>query len=357
MFNKFQTYFNTTPNIVYSDSKDAYTNFMDMFDGQTFNKGLFRVIKKEEVSLWKEKIHLAFPKYIDKIKPFAFDWSGRFYCVSTFETAVYMFDIGYNKAIINPVDLVEFLEEDIASNPNTTLSLENFSRWITENIHIEYNYCLGFINPVFLGGEYQLENIQITHVGEYWSLLTTMLEQIPYSDKLLDHYENFFGIDYEGIKIEDSDTTGLSEDFCVVKFLPTQHREIYVYATLGLSNKNDTSPIELFMYSITENDRIVSILYEIAQQRNDKAITLEAYQTVEFKQPWYEGSKCDYGLISPPYIEGPELEECGNINCFWLIPLTQEEVQFKMQFGIESLEQKFNDAELNFLHYYRDSIV
>ncbi len=64
--------------------------------------------------------------------------------------------------------------------------------------------------------------------------------------------------------------------------------------------------------------------------------------TVNFGRSWLPGSRCTFGLISLPYMYGPILEEFkfGNstTRCLWLIPLTQQEIEFKRKYGPETLE-------------------
>lgn len=360
MFGNFKAYFNMNSDVEYDKTQDVLTNFFVMFGGQSFRKGLFRVLPPEYIDFWADKITTAFPKFADKFCPFAYDWQGRFYCIRISEEeeepAIYMFNIGHKEALLIPVDLLEFLDVEIPEYSKATFEIDGFNEWIEYNPPIEYDECVGYITPVFLGGEDNISNLQIVNMADYWDMLTDSMGDISYTDKLLDHYESFFGIEYEGIKIEEAPINGLNPEFCVVKFPATQERELCIYATLGMSSEVDETPVEIYMYCVAENDRIVSMLYDLAYHHKTVNQIVENY-TIEFGYPWYEGSNCDCGLISPPYIDGPEFEECGNISCLWLIPVTKQEVDFKLEYGLESLEQKFSDVELNYMHYFRDSAV
>lgn len=360
MFDKFIEYFNITATS--SNENNPLANFRNMFEGQSFNNGAFRVLKNEDIDIWREKISLAFPKFTNKFEPFAFDWLGRFYCIKIdHETQdetpqIYFFNIGHNQNLLIPVNLIEFLNEEIPEHSNASLDIENFNKWINDNPTIDYENCVGYITPVFDGGEDDFGNMQITNLVEYWDLFTNIIKSASYSDRLLDHYEYFFDIDYTGIKLDLDILNELDEEFCILKFPPTAQREVWVYATLCMSNDDDTAPIELYIYSTTENDTLIEILTNIAHYHKTQS-NLEETHVIEFSQPWYEGSNCNYGLICPPYIEGPEFEECGNISCYWLLPITKQEADYRVEYGMDELEDKFSSDDFDFLDYNRNSMI
>lgn len=358
MFTNFKEFFGVSSTAACDNKLDDLTNFRNAFAGESFNNGLFKVLKNEDVELWRDKVTQAFPKFADKFEPFACDWLGRLFCIRTIgdEPAIFVFHIGYNNTMLMPVDLLTFLNEEIPQYANDALSIDSFNEWTSLNPPVAFDDCVGVIEPIFLGGEDEMANMQVISVVEYWDTITNLIKNMPYSDRLLDHYEDFFGIEYQGVKLEDSPMFNIDPDFCIVKFPPTDDREIFVYATLGMSSDEASAPVELYMYSATENDMLVEILTATAlYHRNDA--NLAVTDTIDFGMPCYEGSKCTQGLLCPPYIDGPEFEECGNISCLWLLPITQQEADFKIASSMDSLEQKFSECELNFVDYFRDSCV
>lgn len=178
---------------------------------------------------------------------------------------------------------------------------------------------------------------------------------IKYTDKLLDHYESFFGTEYKGYPCNEYQINTKNADFCVAEFPSNEQRDFYVYTTLGMSSEKDANPIELCLFSIAQNSRNVEILMDIALQH--RTTPIEVNSTFKFCTSWTEKSKCNSGLVMLPYFEGPFFEECDNISCLWLVPITEDERKFKEENGIEALEQQFADNELNYLHYLRDSVV
>lgn len=357
LFN-FSEYFKIKSKVEYDKSKDTLINLRNMFAGEIINKGFFRVLENVEIDKWKEKISKAYPRYSDKIEPFACDWLGRFYCIdiTSEEETVIFFNIGKNEANEIPMKLQEFLEEEIPSCFDEILDKEKFDIWLDNGDSIiNKDDCIGYITPIFMGGEHEFANLDLVKIEEYWDITTKHIKELPYLDRLLDHYEYFFGTDYQQI-IPEEKVKGIPQDFCVVQFNPTQDGDLYVYTTVGMSNDKDKNPIELCMFSVAENTRIAQMLCEATIMHNTKS-KLELATGLEFDEPWFEGSKCNCGVISPPYIVDPDFEQCDNINCLWFIPITKEELDFKNEFGLESLEQSFADAEFNFLHYFRESTI
>ncbi len=154
----------------------------------------------------------------------------------------------------------------------------------------------------------------------------------------------------------------LPNDFCVLEFAPTNARDMWTYATCCFWSTLDEHPIELHVFSSKQDGSIVELLTLIAHfHRNESKLDLN--HTVNFGRPWQNDSTCDHGLISLPFLDGPVLEDAhidghkGIIKCYWLIPVTKKEVEFKKLLGIEHLEEKFEETGLNYLNPHRESVV
>jgi hypothetical protein len=81
--------------------------------------------------------------------------------------------------------------------------------------------------------------------------------------------------------------------------------------------------------------------------------------TVNFGEPWLSGSACTRGLISLPYLDGEELEwlDEPRVRFLWLIPITEAEVAFKIQHGLDALEERFEEAAFDYLDPLRASVI
>ena len=80
-----------------------------------------------------------------------------------------------------------------------------------------------------------------------------------------------------------------------------------------------------------------------------------------FGCPWYPESNLRYGLLSLPYLNGSAFEklhaESKIIKFLWLLPVTEAERDYKKQKGLEALEQRFDEIQLDYLDPFRESVV
>ena len=183
----------------------------------------------------------------------------------------------------------------------------------------------------------------------------------PYIENLIAHYEKEWDnksiIKYFGKgPIEDL----LPQGFCVLEFPPTSKRNLWTYATCCMSTDMDINPIELHIFSSTKNSELVELLTVIAHY-HITGEKLNLNQTVNFGKPWQNNSNCNYGLISLPYLDGPKIENCifldKTIKCFWLIPITKEELNYVKNLGIDALEELFEKSNFKYYDENRKSII
>ena len=136
---------------------------------------------------------------------------------------------------------------------------------------------------------------------------------------------------------------------------------MHCYCTVGMSAERlDENLIELFIYSPKSDVSLIELLTVCASYHRT-GFPLNLHHTVNIGRPWLDASKCDHAFISKPYLDCPELEEYQydeqEICCYWLIPITEKEREFKIEHGYEKLEQLFEDKQLNYLNPNRDCIV
>lgn len=152
----------------------------------------------------------------------------------------------------------------------------------------------------------------------------------------------------------------LPEEFTVIEFPLSTVRSMWTYATAGMSQPGDDLPVELHLFSPKPSQSHVELLTAIAHYHRNEA-QLGMGHTVNFGRPWMPGSLCDHGLISLPYLDGPDLEileiEDNTVHFLWLIPITRHELEFKKKNGLEALEKEFDKHNFNYLDPLRDDVV
>jgi Suppressor of fused protein (SUFU) len=83
--------------------------------------------------------------------------------------------------------------------------------------------------------------------------------------------------------------------------------------------------------------------------------------TVNFGRGWLPQSQQEYGLVSRPYLKGPSLEEFveqgARAKCYWLLPITRSERDFKKNQGLEALESLFDRKGVEYWNPSRPPVV
>jgi hypothetical protein len=137
---------------------------------------------------------------------------------------------------------------------------------------------------------------------------------------------------------------------------------MWIYATCGMGLCGATNPIELHLFSPRQCELLIELLTVIAHYHcTDRSLGLG--HTVNFGRPWLPDSKCDYGLISLPYLDGPALERFNDeetdmtVECLWLIPIAKSERDYTKKNGLEALESKFEEYRFDYLDPARPSVV
>ena len=183
-----------------------------------------------------------------------------------------------------------------------------------------------------------------------------------YCESIRSHYSSAWGNTPQVKCWSKGPVTDLPSGFQVLEFAPTKTRRMWTYATCCMSQPCDESPIELHLFSPIQFELHVELLTIVAHYHRT-CVLLGLGHTVNFGRPWMDGSTCEYGLISLPYLDGPAVElcfplECERVvRCLWLIPITRSERDFKKSAGIEALESKFDQEHFDFVNPTRHCVV
>jgi hypothetical protein len=181
-----------------------------------------------------------------------------------------------------------------------------------------------------------------------------------YQEEIIEHYEKTFN-NHASIYIFDKGPfEKLPIDFRLLEFPPIGEKTMWTYATCCMSQPGDTERIEIHMFSMVKDHTILELLSALAYyHRSANKVGLN--HTVNFGRPWQDNSLCTHGYISLPYLDGSKLEKFeskdGLVNFYWLIPVTEKEVEYKKEFGADALEIKFETPGFNYVYPARSSTV
>lgn len=182
-----------------------------------------------------------------------------------------------------------------------------------------------------------------------------------YTDELKQHYESFYRVVGNKVTWDKGPTHKLCPEFFILEFGPSKRHQMWTYATVGMSlDRNDDNLIELITYSREKDLSRVELLTVSASFHRNSA-PLNLHHTVVVGQLNDSDTTCDHGFISLPYLEGEELEIIKfsglEIHCYWFIPITEKERDYKIKFGCDALEDLFEEKQFDYLDKHRKSLV
>ena len=182
-----------------------------------------------------------------------------------------------------------------------------------------------------------------------------------FTQSLRKHYEDYFRTEGKVRHLAKGPKEKLHPEFYVLEFQPNNRHHFWTYCTVGMSlERVDDNLMELFVFSPQQDEAQVELLTVCASYHRN-GLPLGIHHTINIGRPWLSNSKCDHGFISLPYIDGEELEllefNDQTTHCFWLIPITERERDYKVENGCEALEQLFEDKQLDYLNPLRECVV
>lgn len=197
MIKAFLNFFNLTSrkettgegNEFYKDLPLELFEILEKYGGATFNNGLYRIHSFKSSVKWALITAEYFSQYQNKIYPFGFDWMGRQFCLSTSNDILFMFDPGTGESFELKQTLTLLHNEDFVNDTDDMLSINLFNKVLTfYNITgIEYDECLGYKVPLFLGGKDDIENYELQNMEVYWHIenqLHNKIKDLPEGTKL-----------------------------------------------------------------------------------------------------------------------------------------------------------------------------
>ncbi|TWT34793.1 T6SS immunity protein Tdi1 domain-containing protein [Blastopirellula retiformator] len=144
--------------------------------GKTFNDGLYRVLRADEVEEATEAGCLAFPELAQHITVFGYDWLGRQFAADAGRRSkgmpqVLMLGFGTGSALQIPVDPIAFHNDELVDYPDDALAKPFFLQWqAAARAKLKHYQCAGYKVPLFLGGAGDVDNLEVTDLSVYWHL-------------------------------------------------------------------------------------------------------------------------------------------------------------------------------------------
>jgi len=163
--------------------KSDHEVFLSCFSGTSFNGGLYRIINENDLDLWNNRVLFAFPQFEKRILCFAYDWLGSVFATDSGRLVngnhgVLMFEPGTGKALNIPSDIQSFHDEGLIEFGEAALGISFFKGWLASGgMPPRFDQCIGYKKPLFLGGEDDIENLEVSDLDVYWHLMGQLIRK------------------------------------------------------------------------------------------------------------------------------------------------------------------------------------
>lgn len=157
---------------------EGYPDFAGEFAGATFSRGLYRIHDDRTGPQALTFIAKAFPEFAVRVCPFGYDWLGRQLAIDSGRVVggqpqVLLLEPGTGEALEIPLSFAAFHDEEVIDYADAALAKEFFTTWTLGSPHavpLGRDRCVGYRVPLFLGGQDDVENLEVSDLELYWSI-------------------------------------------------------------------------------------------------------------------------------------------------------------------------------------------
>lgn len=157
--------------------------WLDVAGGRTFEGGLYRVHTRASGLASDGLVRAAFPEFAGRLTCFGYDWLGRQFATdegrgSGDDPEVMMFEPGTGEALEIPVPFSRFHDEELVDYTEEALARSFFEEWRhSGGPSPKFSECVGYRRPLFLGGKDVVENLELSDLDVYWTLMGQLRRQ------------------------------------------------------------------------------------------------------------------------------------------------------------------------------------
>jgi len=157
--------------------------FFEEYGGASFEDGLYRIMRPADLPRWQARVDLGFPEHGDRVICFAYDWAGRVFALDTERleggrAGVVLLEPGTGEVLRIPSNLETFHDNELVEFGEAALGISFYEQWrATGGAAPDYDQCVGYRKPLFLGGVDEVENLELSDLDVYWHLMGQLIEQ------------------------------------------------------------------------------------------------------------------------------------------------------------------------------------
>lgn len=173
MFEKFLDFVKEEKGADFNSSEE----FLKAMGGRTFLNGMYRVFTENDLPKWNGIVEQTFPRYKNRISVFGYDWFGRVFALSKASNTVLLFEPGTGDVFDIPANIADFHDVEIVEHHQDSLLSEYFEEWFEANdkFVLPNNKCVGYKVPLFLNGEDELDNLEVSDMEVYWEIMMPLI--------------------------------------------------------------------------------------------------------------------------------------------------------------------------------------
>jgi len=150
----------------------------------SYVQGAYRLHRPADVARFTALATAAFPAFAGRIRCFGADWLGRQFAtdegrILAGEPQVLLLEPGTGEALEIPLDRATFHERELIEEPDAAVAYAFFEQWLAAGgSRPNYDQCVGYRQPLFLGGADEVSNLELSDLDVYWTVSAQLLAQI-----------------------------------------------------------------------------------------------------------------------------------------------------------------------------------
>lgn len=164
---------------------DGWDELFAFANAASFNCGVYRIINLEDVQFWKGAITSVFPKFSERIIPFGYDWLGRFFALDKGrmergQPLTLLFSPFTNEVLELPAGIIDFHNSILVDQCEPALERSLFKSFLQDRklAGIDHDVCVDLTVPLYLGGKFNIDNMNIMDLKQYWQITSAIVSQI-----------------------------------------------------------------------------------------------------------------------------------------------------------------------------------
>ena len=168
-----------------SEVSDPYLGpLLAKWGGTSFNGGIYRLVRPQDIGGWFRIAEGAFPSFRDRLLPFGIDWLGRLFALDLGRTvtgspAVTLLEPGTGEALEIPCTAESFHESELIEYREESLAASFLEAWLRAGgSPPALSECVAYRQPLFLGGSDTVENLELADLHVYWGLAEQLIRKV-----------------------------------------------------------------------------------------------------------------------------------------------------------------------------------